>query len=59
MRDLRELYSTFEYTNYEIINHSDKLEVKYTYKISDYVFSPVVTISKENITNNSVDKDFL
>ena len=59
MRDLRELYSTFEYTNYEIINHSDKLEVKYTYRISDYVFSPVVTINKENITNNNVDKDFL
>ena len=57
--NLRETYKEFIYENY-IINYIDEgIKLEYTYRIDEYVFNPVVTILKEDITKKDINKEFV
>ena len=55
----RDKYDVFVYDDYKIYDSIDELKVKYIYKISDYVFNPIVTINKSEIKNVNYNKSFL
>ena len=57
---LRKEYSEIIYRSYEIIDNEDSLVLKYKFEIPSLrVFEPTVTILKEYIKNNSINKDLL
>ena len=55
----REKYDVFIYEDYKIFDNSDEIKIEYIYKISDYVFKPVVVINKNHIKNKNYDRSFL
>ena len=59
MISLREKYSTFVFKKFTVIEDEKRINIKYEYAISEYVFTPMVSIEKSNITNEHINKDFL
>lgn len=59
MIDLRNKYDTFIFDSFIVEWNDDGLKITYRYLISEYVFTPVVTINKKDITNENIDKEFL
>ena len=56
--NLREKYDSFIYDSYSIRDNLNTIEIEYAYKIGQYLFRPIVTIDKSNITNKNIDNEF-
>lgn len=56
---LREKYNSIIYKKYEILNNKDDIQVKYTYVLNDYIFTPSITIEKRFIRNKNINESFL
>lgn len=57
--ELRNKYPEFIYENYEILETDIDYKVKYTYKIGELEFNPIITILKKDITNPNVNEEYL
>ena len=57
--ELREKYPEFVYDNYEVIETNIDYKVKYTYKINELEFNPIITILKKDISNEHINKEYL
>lgn len=58
-QSLREKYDSIIYKNYSVINTLDKIQVKYTYILNEYTFTPSIYIDKKFISNKDIDNEFL
>ena len=56
---LRNKYPEFVYENYEVLENDIEYKVKYTYKINELEFNPIITILKKDITNPNLNSDYL
>lgn len=57
--ELRKKYKEFIYENYNIEEDSNSYKVTYTFKIEELEFNPTITISKKDITNKNINKEYL
>jgi len=58
-KELRDKYDKIIYKNYDIIYNDHNIQVKYSYQLGEYNFTPSIYIKKENITNNNINETFL
>ena len=58
-KELREKYNKLIYKSYEVINNDTNIQVKYTYMLGEYTFTPSIYIDKEYIKAKDIDKDYL
>ena len=58
-KTLRNKYDQLIYKTYEIIDNNDTLQVKYTYTLKEYTFTPSIYIEKKHIKNKNINKDYL
>ena len=58
-QDLREKYGNIFYKKYEIFDKNDAIQVKYTYALGEYIFTPSIYINKKFITNKNINTIFL
>jgi hypothetical protein len=58
-QELREKYDNIIYKNYEILATKDTIQVKYTYILNKYIFTPSIYIDKKHITNKNINNSFL
>jgi len=56
---LRNIYDNITYKKYEILDSPNEIQVKYTYLLNEYTFTPSISIDKKNITNKNINKVFL
>ena len=57
--ELREKYPEFVYENYEVLENDIEYKVKYTYKINELEFNPIITILKKDINNPNLNNEYL
>lgn len=57
--ELRNKYPEFIYEKFEVSEDNQKYSVKYTFKINELEFNPIITINKNNVTNKNIDKEYL
>lgn len=57
--ELRNKYPEFVYENYDVIESEQSYQVKYTFKISELEFNPVIIINKKDINNKNINKEYL
>ena len=57
--DLRNKYNNIIYKSYEILDDLEKIQVKYTYVLEEYTFTPSISIDKRFITNKNINNVFL
>lgn len=57
--ELRNKYPEFVYEKFEVSEDNQKYSVKYTFKINELEFNPIITINKNNVTNKNIDKEYL
>lgn len=58
-KTLRNKYDQLVYKNYEVIDNNDTLQVKYTYTLKEYTFTPSIYIEKKHIKNKNINNDYL
>lgn len=58
-KELRNKYNTITYQKYDIIDDNNTIQVKYTYTLNSYIFTPSIFIEKRFIKNNDIDPIFL
>ena len=58
-QNLREKYNNIVYKKYEILETKDIIQVKYTYTLNEYIFTPSIYINKSHITNKNINNNFL
>jgi len=58
-QELREKYNNITYKSYEILDTKDTIQVKYTYALHEYIFTPSIYIDKSDITNKNINNSFL
>ena len=58
-KELREKYNKLIYKSYEVINNDTNIQVKYTYMLGEYTFTPSIYIDKEHIKTKDIDEDYL
>ena len=56
---LREKYPEFVYQDFVVEENDIEYKVTYTFKLNELVFKPVIKISKDDISNSNIDKEYL
>ncbi len=57
--ELRNQYKEFIYESFQVEESEEKYTVTYHYYINELSFSPQIIVEKNQITNKSIDRDFL